>query len=327
MKVGKVSESVLKRSILKQIKTRREEIKNGAGVGEDCAIFALSGHGVLGCASAACISWDASAASRAVVKCANNLAAGFMEPMGVMLTLLLPEESEEADLRALMSEAESACSRLNIQIAGGHTEVSAAIKTPVITVSGFGKAFCRDENGPTGITPGQDIVISKWIGLEGTSIIAARDRESLLQRYPASLVEEAACFDRYLSIVPEAAVAVKSGVCAMHDVSGGGINAALWELAESAGVGLSIDLKKLPIRQETVEVCEHCGVNPYELLSGGCLLMISQDGPGLVRALEAAHIPAVMAGKITKGHDRIVCNEDEVRYLDRPRTDEIYKMI
>lgn len=327
MKVGKVSESVLKRSILKQIKTKREEIKSGAGVGEDCAIFALSGQGALGCASASCVSWEACAVSRAVVRCANNLAAGFMEPVGVMLTLLLPEESEEEDLRALMSEAEKACSRLNIQIAGGHTEVSAALKAPVITVNGFGKSFSREANVPMGAAPGQDIVISKWVGLEGTSVIAARKRESLLKRYPASLVEEAACFDRYLSIVPEAAVAVKSGVCAMHDVSGGGIFAALWELAERAGVGLSIDLKKLPIRQETVEVCEHCGVNPYELLSGGCLLMTSQDGPGLVRALEAAHIPAVMAGKITKGHDRIVCNEDEVRYLDRPRTDEIYKLI
>ena len=42
----------------------------------------------------------------------------------------------------------------------------------------------------------------------------------------------------------------------MHDVTEGGIFGALWEMAEASGVGLEIDLKKIPIRQETVEVCE-----------------------------------------------------------------------
>ena len=84
---------------------------------------------------------------------------------------------------------------------------------------------------------------------------------------------------------------MKSGVCVMHDASEGGIFASLWELAERAGVGLSIDMKKLPLRQETVEVCEFSGVNPYELLSGGCLVMTTFDGPGLVAALEAEGIP------------------------------------
>ena len=62
--------------------------------------------------------------------------------------------------------------------------------------------------------------------------------------------------DAYISVQSEAAVAVTSGVSAMHDVTEGGIFGALWEMAEASGVGLEIDLKKIPIRQETVEVCE-----------------------------------------------------------------------
>ena len=42
-------------------------------------------------------------------------------------------------------------------------------------------------------------------------------------------------------------------VFAMHDVTEGGIFGALWEMAEASGVGLEIDVKKIPIRQETVE--------------------------------------------------------------------------
>lgn len=77
-----------------------------------------------------------------------------------------------------------------------------------------------------------------------------------LYSFSRHFVEQAQALDRYLSVMPEAATAVKSGVGAMHDVTEGGIFGALWEMAEASGVGLEIDLKKIPLRQETVEVCE-----------------------------------------------------------------------
>ena len=186
-------------------------------------------------------------------------------------------------------------------------------------------------NGNTGHTarnaaPGQDVVVSKWIGLEGTALLARRYREGLLSRYPTYLVDEAAGFERYLSVLPEAAAAVEAGACAMHDVSEGGIFAALWELAEAAGVGLTIELKKLPLRQETVEVCEYCNVNPYELLSGGSLIMTADDGPGLVAALMKQKITAVVVGKVNNGSTRLLINGEEIRYMDRPKRDELYRV-
>lgn len=180
---------------------------------------------------------------------------------------------------------------------------------------------CAEEAG------GNDIIITKWIGLEGTADLAARNQEELLTRYPAYLVEEAAAFDRYYSILPEAATAVKSGGCTMHDISEGGVFAALWEMAEGAGVGLTIDMKKLPLRQETVEVCEFCNVNPYELRSGGSLIIASPEGTAVVEALAAEGIPAVIVGRFTDSNERLILNEDEIRYMDRPQRDEIYKSV
>ena len=100
---------------------------------------------------------------------------------------------------------------------------------------------------------------------------------------------------------------------------------ALWEVAAAGGVGLTVELKKIPLKQETVEVCEFCNVNPYELLSGGCLVMTAQDGEALVEALNREGIPAVVVGKITDSNDRIIYNEDEKRYLDKPKVDEIHR--
>lgn len=341
MKIGKVSDNVLKRSVLRQIHTQRDEILSGAGIGEDCAIFAsFAPDSTAVCVQEAAVSpkegiadrsaWDSGGIfpvipmEQLILRCANNLAAAGAVPLAVMITLLLPKTAEENILKQLMREAEDACRLLNIQIAGGQTRVTAAVKTPCAAVTGLGRVSLKDCRTAKAARPGQDIVVSKWIGLEGTSLLAKYNRQKLLARYPACLVEEAVGFDRFLSVLPEAATAVKSGVCAMHDASEGGILAALWELAEGAGVGLTIDLRKLPVRQETVEVCECLGVNPYELLSGGCLVMTADDGAGLCAALASAQIPAVTVGRTTDSNERILLKEDEISYLNRPNTDQIY---
>ena len=102
---------------------------------------------------------------------------------------------------------------------------------------------------------------------------------------------------------------------------------ALWELAESSGIGLEIDLKKIPIRQETVEVCEFFGINPYQLISSGSMLIAAEDGSLLVQELQKQGIHAVLVGKATKGNDRILLNEEERRFLEPPRADELYKVV
>lgn len=261
-----------------------------------------------------------------IQKCANNIAVSSAEPIALMLTLFLPEGTEEADIRSLMWEAEQKCRELSMPLAGGQTRITGQAASPLAVVTGYGRARANENHTAKTAAPGQEIVLSKWIGLQGTALLAKQNQEKLLERYTNYFVKEAAGFDRYLSVIPEAAAAVKSGVCAMHDASEGGIFAALWELAEGAGAGLNIDMRKLPLRQETVEVCECCNANPYELLSGGCLIMTTNDGQRLVENLAAEHIPAVLVGRITEGKGRILRNGNEIRYLDRPKQDQIYKI-
>ena len=122
-------------------------------------------------------------------------------------------------------------------------------------------------------------------------------KEELSARFTEDFILRAQRFDQMLSVMPEAAAAVKSGVKAMHDVTEGGIFGALWELAESSGVGLEIELKKIPLKQETVEICEFFGINPYGLISSGAMLMASNDGSRLVMYLKKAGIAACIIGK------------------------------
>lgn len=317
----------MKRSILRQIHTKREEVLLGAAVGEDCAavqlaedeVFVLSTDPITGTAE--------DIGSLAIQITLNDLASAGAEPVGMLLTVLLPKEITEPEIRQMVRQAEEACSKANVQIIGGHTEVTTAVNRPVITATGVGKVKKGNLISTSGARAGMDIVLTKWIGLEGTSILAKEKKKELLSRFSENFIMQAQQFDQMLSVIPEAAVAVRSGIGAMHDVTEGGIFGALWELAESSGVGLEIELKKIPVKQETVEICEFFGINPYELISSGSMLMAAVDGNRLVMDLKKAGIAACVIGKATEGNDRVLLNEDERRFLEPPKTDELYRAV
>ena len=326
MKVGKVSETVLKRSIIKQIHTKRDEVLLGAGVGEDCAAIKLSPGEIFVISTDPITGTVKDVGMLAIQITANDLASSGAEPVGVMLTVLLPEEIEEEDIREMMRQVEEACAHFHIQVMGGHTEVTRAVTQPVISVTGVGKVREDRLVSTAGAKPGQDILVTKWIGIEGTSIIAKEKEKELLERFSQAFVDTAKGFDQYLSVLPDSRIAVEHGVSAMHDVTEGGIYGALWEVAEASGIGLEIDLKAIPIRQETIEICEYFELNPYYLISSGCMLMAADQGHDLVRKLEAAGIPAAVIGKATDGKARRIWNGGEESYLERPKTDELYKI-
>lgn len=129
-----------------------------------------------------------------------------------------------------------------------------------------------------------------------------------------------------ISVVEDGRIAASMGAAAMHDVTEGGIYGALWELAEASRIGLEIDLKAIPIRQETVELCEALGLNPYYLISSGSMLIAIDNGHDLVRELKKNGIHSAVIGKATAGNDRVVVNGEDRAYLERPRTDELYKI-
>lgn len=362
MNTGKISESVLKRFVLGKIKTHREEVKKGAGAGEDCAFLAWKNP--VTAVSTQTVTLPVSRAPYLAVMAAfNNLASQGVSPAAVTLSVTLPEGTEESVLGDLMEQAQECCGEWDARIAGGHTEVSAAVRWPVITATAMGEpsegawdrlqrdlpaeASAPDERaGKVGRKrnsdrsgsdhngldqshvdqAGLDLVMSKWIGLEGTSILVRDKQEELSGRFSAGFLARTREQERFLSLAPEAAIALKSNVYAMHDMRNGGVFGALWELSQKLGVGLSIDLKKIPVRQETIEICEFYHLNPYMLLSGGALLMAGRDGFSLVGRLQEAGIPAAVIGVTTRGNDRLVRNGEESRYLGPPGPDEIYKV-
>ena len=325
MKIGKISESVLKRSVFKQIKHRRDEVLVSPGVGKDCALIELAPDEVMVLSTDPITGTANQIGKLAVNITANDIAASGAEMIGIMLTILLPERLREIKLREMMQEIEENCKAFNIEVIGGHTEVCAAVSQPIITVTGVGKIKKDEITTTAGLKPGHELVMTKWAGLEGTAILANDKEEELLTRYNRDFIAGAKDMIQYISVVEDAKIAKKVGVSGMHDITEGGIFGSLWEVAEASGVGLEVDLKKIPIKQETIEICEFFDLNPYMLMSSGCLLIGTEKGNEMVDKLAQAGIPAAVIGRITRGNDRVVLNGEERRYLESPKADELYK--
>ena len=326
MQIGKIPETVLKRSVLKKIKVRRPEVLVHAGVGEDCAVLGPTEDAIV-------LSTDPiTGTSKDIGKLAfhitaNDIASSGAELVGMLVTVIFPPESQEEELQIIMEELTALAEKYEVEILGGHTEVSAAVNQTLISVTGVGKAAQGKIVTTGGLRAGQELVVTKWIGLEGSSILAKEKEELLQKQLPNEIIETAKRFDEKLSVVPDSKVAIEIGASAMHDVTEGGIFGALWEMAAASGVGLTVDLKKIPLRQETIEICEVFDINPYMLISSGSLLIGTNHGYQLVQELERAGIHAAVIGYATEGNDRVVINGEERRYLEPPKTDELFRAL
>lgn len=170
---------------------------------------------------------------------------------------------------------------------------------------------------------GPEIVAAGWIGMEGTLILTADCRERLRKRFPASLLARTDIPPEELSVLKAAEIAAAEGAGHMVNLSDGGFMAGLWELSKKAERGLDIDLKKVPILQETIEITEFAGVNPYLMKSEGCLLITARDGDRMAEHLMEEGIFASKIGFLNDTKDKIIRNGDEIRHLDRPQTDSL----
>ena len=114
MKVGKVPENVLKRSVFKQIHTMRPEVVLGAGVGEDCAAVQLAEDETLVMSTDPITGTAKDIGTLAIQITVNDLASAGAEPVGVLLTVLLPTSVCEQDLCLMMKQVEEACAKANL---------------------------------------------------------------------------------------------------------------------------------------------------------------------------------------------------------------------
>lgn len=259
----------------------------------------------------------------AVVTAVNAVMAAGAGSVRARVRIECPEGTEKARIYGMMKPIRAFCRREGIALIEDGIRISPAVSRAVTVAAAAGLRERAREEEPG---PGQDILLTSWVGLGGTVQALWERREELEKRFPPGFLRQAGEMEAGLFAGREAALAWERGAGYVQAVGEGGVKAALWEMAKVLECGVDVDLKALPIRQETVEICEYLGLNPYQLSSTGSLLITAPEGEALAGELSAAGIPAAVVGRLTDNNDKILRSGEEVQYLDRPAPDEIRKI-
>ena len=206
---------------------------------------------------------------------------------------------------------------------GGHTEITEAVRTPVIAGTVLGRLLCSSPVRTGGGRVGDALIQVQPMAIEGVSILATEHRAALERAVDRALVDRAVAFldDPGISVVRPARLLVERFVVhAMHDPTEGGLATGIRELAITSGTGARIQRTRLLIAPETRHICKTLGYDPFGLISSGCLLaaMPPVDAEAAVCELRKAGFPATRIGELTEADRGIVMTESSGATVDLP---------
>jgi hydrogenase expression/formation protein HypE len=273
-----------------------------AGIGEDVTALDIGGADTLVAHGDPITLSSRDLATFAVFVNANDIAASGSAPRWLLTTVLLPAGTTASQALALLADLAVAAATVDVTLVGGHTEVSDAVTRPVISATMLGTMRRADLRDKRETLPGDQVILTKALAVEGTALLAQELGERL-RALGMGERELAACRNLLsrLSIVPEARIAAGvAGVRAMHDVTEGGLATAVRELAVACGHGIVVHRERVPLLSETRRLCELLGADSLGLIASGSLLICCRPGDteALLRALDRESIVATVIGEV-----------------------------
>lgn len=256
----------------------------------------------------------------------NTLAAAGASHLRADVHIMIPPFAYKSRIHTMEKIMKTICSEKQIEIDHMKSGRNAALTQSMVIVTVSGTGPKEEKDSQMVMHAGQDIVLTKWVGMEGMLRIASEKEAQLKERFAPVFLKQVRDFREEIFASREIDVAKARGVSVIRQVTEGGILAALWNLAKEAGTGLTADMKQLSIRQETIELCEYFRLNPYQMTSAGSMLMVTDNGEVLADALHGIQVQAAVIGRLTDSNDKILQNGEEIRYIDRPAPDELMKL-
>jgi hydrogenase expression/formation protein HypE len=333
MPTGKLNINLL-RTLLKRYQVTDRTVLMGPQIGEDAAAIDMGEKALIVTTDPITFATDEIGYYSVMVN-ANDIATTGATPKWYTVTILLPESFTTKDLvDCIFRQIYRACEKLGISIIGGHTEITYGLDRPVLVGQMMGEVQKEAMISSGGAKPGDLIILSKGICIEGTSLIA-REREGdlLSLGIPEDCVQRAKkfLFDPGISVVKEACVVSHAGrVHSMHDPTEGGLADGLHELSIAAGIQIEVEKDRIPIYDESKILCDAFHLNPLGVIASGALL-ITASPPEAEKILKGAHeqgITLTRIGRVTGSGSPSVTmitsrRSEPVPYFER---DEVVKI-
>ncbi|MHB0874619.1 MAG: AIR synthase-related protein [Anaerolineae bacterium] len=302
---GKLPNEVLGALLARYVRSG-ERVVLGPGVGRDAAVIDMGDRYLVAKTDPITFATDEIGWYLVNVN-ANDIATTGATPRWLLCTALFPAGRTEASLvESVFAQLSDACASLGIALCGGHTEVTHGLDHVVLVGQMLGEVAPDRLVTPEGLVPGDALLLTKGIAIEGTALMAREKSAELEGLIPAAVVARAEGYlhDPGISVVRDAQVAGSvARLHAMHDPTEGGVATAVTELATASHVGIRVRAASIRVLPETALLCRHFGLNPIGTLASGALLIgcARDDAESIVAALAAAGIWAGVIGEVFAG--------------------------
>lgn len=271
---GKFPNDLLK-TYLDEVNPDDPELLINPGIGEDTAAVDIRDHEVVVLKSDPITFATDAIGDYAVLVNANDIATSGAKPRWFLATVLFPLGITPAMALSILKELHTICAKEKITLCGGHTEITDAVTRTVISGMMLGTVTADKLVDKRNMRPGDQILLTKGVSVEGTALIAREFTDLLIQKRVAKkTITQATKLLSEISILTEAEIAAQNpGTSAMHDVTEGGLATALAEFAAAGKQAIAVDLDMVPILPETAAICKVLNIDPLGLIGSGSLLI------------------------------------------------------
>ncbi|HET7503435.1 MAG TPA: hydrogenase expression/formation protein HypE [Kofleriaceae bacterium] len=219
----------------------------------------------------------------AVCGTVNDLAMmGATEPLALTCATILEDGFPRADLERIWGSIRAACEEAGTTIVTGDTKVMRRGELDKIVIATTGVGLTTRVVPDRGLSPGDVILVTGTMGDHGLAILATRAELAL----DTQLASDVAPLN---GLVRRALAVGGAGVVAMKDPTRGGLASALHEMADKSGVGIVVDERAVPVRDEARAIGELLGIDP---------LLVANEGKAVIgvrREVADAVLDAVRA--------------------------------
>lgn len=325
MATGKLPNEVLDKLLKNNIKTNRKEVLVGAQVGMDTAQIDF-GENVCIVSTDPITGASANIGSLAIDISVNDVSTSGADSIGVLVTILAPVGSTVDEIENIMKDASNRARDLNLQIIGGHTEITDAVNKFIVSTTVIGKINKKNIIKHKSVEFGDYIYMTKYIGLEGTAILASDKKNQLKGTLSDKELKEAQNLFNSISVKKDGMTAIKSEVHYMHDVTEGGIYGAIYEAYQGINKGVEIIKEDIPVLDVTKKIAKYFDINPYRLISSGSMLIIARPNTNIENDFKLAGIKLTKIGEV-KGDKPLIIENKEAKEIESPTKDELYNAI
>ena len=271
----------------------------------------------------------------AVIVNVNDVVCMGAKPKWFQSTILLPENKTNEELiENIFKNIHNTCKSMKITVIGGHTEVTPGLDRPIVIGSLLGEVEKDKLVITAGAEPGDALILTKGIFIEGTSIIG-REKTNVLKEKGFSSEFINKCkeylYNPGISVYKEALLANEHfKINSMHDPTEGGLFCGIAEMTIASNTGVIIEKEKINVLPEPLELSKIFNLNPFGTISSGSLLIALKNeyAKDLITLLKKNGILAEKIGNFLPREKKLMIKEKDetIKALYYSETDEITKI-